>query len=118
MTSSSGSSASDAGFDALWEKVLEDWGDEKRHGAALTYALTTENLPELAGRYRELKDDPEKGAYAQKRIDAIVVAATQMLASMKTPPPPKQNKVLTIIVAIVCACVVSWLAWTVLHPSR
>ncbi len=48
-----------------------------------------------------------------KRIDAIVVAATGMLASMKTPPPPKQNKPLTIAVAIICACVVSWLAWTV-----
>ena len=82
--------------------------------SSVDYALQTENLPDLAGRYRALKDDPEKGEYAQKRIDAIVVAATQMLASMKTPPPPKSNKVLTIAVAIVCACVMSWLAWTVL----
>jgi hypothetical protein len=103
----------DEGFDALWAKVIEDWGDEKRHAAILAYALETENLPELAGRYRALKDDPEKGAYAQKRIDAIVVSATQMLASMKTPPPPKQNKPLTIAVAIVSACVISWLAWQV-----
>lgn len=102
------------GLDALWEKILEDWADEKRHAAALTYALSTENLPDLAGRYRALKDDPEKGPYAQKRIDAIVVAATQMLASMKTPAPPKQNKVLTFAVAIVCAIVVSWLAYRVL----
>src|SRR5438874_11648221 len=106
----------DEGFDALWAKVLEDWADEKRHAAILTYALSTESLPELAGRYRALKDDPEKGAFAQKRIDAIVIAATQMLASMKTPAPPKTNKPLTIAVAVVCACVMSWLAWKVFGP--
>lgn len=100
-------------MDELWAKVLEEWGDEKRHAAILAYALQTENLPDLAGRYRALKDDPEKGEYAQKRIDAIVIAATQMLAAMKT-PPPKSNKPLTIVVAILCACVMSWLAWTVL----
>ena len=101
-------------MDELWAKVLEEWGDEKRHAAILAYALQTENLPDLAGRYRALKDDPEKGEYAQKRIDAIVIAATQMLAAMKTPPPPKSNKPLTIVVAIICACVMSWLAWTIL----
>lgn len=104
----------DEGFDALWEKVMEDWADEKRHAAILTYALSgsssTENLPELAGRYRALKDDPEKGELAQKRVDAIVIAATQMLASMKTPPPPKSNKVLTIFTAIASAAVIAWLA--------
>ena len=103
----------DEGFDALWAKVTGDWPDEKRHAAILAYALQTENLPELAGRYRALKDDPEKGEIAQKRIDAIVVAATQILASMKTPPPPKSNKVLTFATAILCAVMVSWLAWTV-----
>ncbi len=100
-------------MDELWAKVLEDWGDEKRHAAILSYALQTENLPDLAGRYRALEDDPEKGEYAQKRIDAIVIAATQMLQSMKTPAPPKTNRPLTIAVAIVCACIVSWLAWKV-----
>ncbi len=103
----------DEGFDALWEIVMEDWPDEKRHAAILTYALSTENLPELAGRYRALKDDPEKGAFAQKHVDAIVVAATQMLASMKTPPPPKSNKALTFFTAIVSAVVIAWLAWLV-----
>ncbi len=55
-------------------------GTTKRppHQAALTYALQTERLPDIAGRYRALLDDPEEGARAKKKIDGIVVAATQL----------------------------------------
>lgn len=98
-------------FEALWSKVLEQWTDEKRHAAILAYALEKENLPELAGRYRALQDDPEKGTIAKKRIDALVAAATQLLMATKTPPPPKSNKALTFFTAIICAIIVSWIAW-------
>jgi hypothetical protein len=79
-------------FDTLWGRVLEAWDEEKPHGALLDYALRAQRLPDLAGRYRALVDDPEKGARAKKKIDGIVVAATQMMLSTKTPklekPPP------------------------------
>ena len=101
----------DEGFDALWEKVLEDWDDEKRHAAVLQYALTTELLPDLAGRYRAVQDDAVKGALAKKRIDAIVSTATQMLMAVKSPPPPKSNKWLTFTAAVMAAIVFSVLAW-------
>jgi hypothetical protein len=81
--------ADDPGFETLWQHVLEAWDDDKAHVAALEYALRTENLPLIAGRYRQLKGDPLKGERAQKRLDAIILAATQLMMSMKTPPQTK-----------------------------
>jgi len=78
------------GFEALWKRVLESWDDDKLHGAFLEFALRTERLPDAAGRYRALKDgDPAKSERAKKQLDAIVIAATHMMMSMKTPPPTK-----------------------------
>jgi hypothetical protein len=79
----------DAALEALWQRVIEAWDDDKPHAALLEYALRTEHLPEVAGRYRALKDDPERGERAHKRLDAIVVAATQLMMSMKTPARTK-----------------------------
>jgi hypothetical protein len=80
---------SDPAFEALWMRVLEAWDDEKTHSAALEYALHAERLPVLAGRYRALKEDPTKGERAQKRLEAIVLAATALMMSMKTPAQTK-----------------------------
>jgi hypothetical protein len=76
-------------FEALWTRCLEAWDDDKPHTALLEHALKTETLPSLAGRYRSLQDDPEKGVRAKKKMDALVIAATSMLMAMKTPPPTK-----------------------------
>ena len=84
----------DAGFEALWQRVLDHWDDDKAHSALIEFALRTEQLPEAARRYRELTEDPAKAERAQKRLDAIVVAATQLMMSMKT--PPRTNVPLTI----------------------
>jgi len=81
--------STDAVFEALWSRVLEAWDDDKPHQAALGHAIEKQLLPVLAGRYRALKDDPVKGARAQKKIDGIVIAATQMMLATKTPPREK-----------------------------
>ena len=84
MSESEGSD--DIILQTLWGRVLEAWDDDKAHNALLDYALRAELLPEVAGHYRALKDDAEKGERAKKRIDAIVIAATQMMLAQKTPP--------------------------------
>ncbi len=108
----------DAIFEALWKRVLDAWDDDKPHAALLEHALRSEKLPDLAGRYRALKDDPDKGARAQKKIDGIVVAATQMLMATKTPPrtktPWQWNAAAICVFAIVCA----WLLYTLFIPHR
>lgn len=108
----------DAVFEALWKRVLEAWDDDKPHGAILEHALKSEKLPDLAGRYRALKDDAEKGARAQKKIDAIVLAATQMMLATKTPPRTKTPWQWTAAAALTFALVSAWLFWQLFVPHR
>ncbi len=104
-------------FDTLWGRVLAAWDDDKTHGAALEYALRAHRLPELAGRYRALADDPEKGTRAKKRIDGIVVAATQIMLSTKTPKLEKTPSYLTWTAFLLFVIVVGflWYAIAVKH---
>lgn len=107
----------DAIMEALWKRVLEAWDDDKPHQAALAYALQTERLPDIAGRYRKLLDDAEKGPRAKKRIDAIVLAATQLLLATKTPPREKVPWQWTASAAVFFALVVSFLAYKILFRN-
>ncbi len=108
----------DAIFEALWKRTLEAWDDDKPHAAILDHALKSEKLPDLAGRYRALKDDPEKGARAQKKIDGIVIAATQMMMATKTPPRTKMpwqwSAAAILFFGIVCA----YLVYALFFPHR
>jgi hypothetical protein len=91
-------------FETLWGRVLEGWDDDKPHAAILDYALRSQRLPDLAGRYRALKDDPVKGMRANKRVDALVLAATQMMLSAKTPPykrPPPFLSLTALVIFLV-----------------
>lgn len=112
--SASGPDANRAVFDALWQRVLEAWDDDKPHHALLEFALKHEKLPELAGRYRSLSDDPEKGPRAKKRVDAIVLAATQMLMSMKSAPPQKSPAWLTFVAGVAMILLLGFLAYAML----
>jgi hypothetical protein len=98
-------------LEALWKRVLEAWDDDKAHAALIEHAVREQQLPEIAGRYRTLADDPDKGALAKKKLDAIVLAATQMLMSMKTPKPGKVPLPITLSAVGICAILLSWLAW-------
>ena len=98
-------------LEALWKRVLEAWDDEKAHGALIEHAVREQRLPETAGRYRALVDDPERGAVAKKKLDAIVLAATQMLMAMKPPKPGKVPISLTLTAFAICAVLLAWLGW-------
>jgi hypothetical protein len=103
----------DAVLDALWKRVLDAWDDDKTHAALLDHALRSQRLPDIAGRYRALVGDPDKGALAKKKLDAIVIAATQMLMSMKTPKSGKVPLPITLSAFGICAVLLLWLAWAV-----
>jgi hypothetical protein len=108
----------DAVLEALWKRVLEAWDDERVHAAVLDHALRTEALPEVAGRYRALTGDPEKGTRAKAKLDAVVVAATNMLWSTKMPVPGKVPLPITLSAVGVSLFLLSWLAWAVLGPHH
>lgn len=107
----------DDAVETLWKKALESWDDDKVHGALIEYAVRTENLPNVAGKYRALKDDAEKGERAKKQLDAIVVAATQMMLSQKTARPDKNKPPpwLTFATALVCLTLLVYLAMMIFH---
>lgn len=103
--------ANDPALDALWKRVLEAWDDDAAHTALLDYAVRARWLPEIAGRYRALANDPDKGQAAKRRLDGIVNAATQMLLSMKTPKPGKIPLPITLSAFAVCTVMLAWLAF-------
>jgi hypothetical protein len=89
---------------------MDAWEDDKPHQALLEYAISAQKLPDLAGRYRAVKEkDAERAARAQKKLDGIVIAATQMLMAMKTPEAQtKPSRALTIAVFIVFVALLFW----------
>ncbi len=103
-------------LEALWRRALDAWGDEKVHAAVLDHALRSGGLPEIAGRYRQQLADPARAPLAQRRLDAIVAAATQMLMSTKTPAPVRVPLPMTLSAFGVCAVLLAWLAWAVWGP--
>jgi hypothetical protein len=111
-----GDAASDPVLESLWERALAAWEDDRAHAAVLEYALRTQALPQVAGRYRALVGDPEHGGRAQKRLDALVAAATATLFATKTPRPEKIPLPITLSAFGVCAVLLGWLAWALWGP--
>ena len=110
MTAVPDEEAQDPVLDALWRRVLETWNEDAAHVAVLDHAIRAQRLPDLAGRYRAMADDPEKAPVAKKRLDGIVLAATQMLTAMKTPKPGKVPLPITLSAFGVCIFLLAWLA--------
>lgn len=105
-------------FEALWRKALEQWDEDAPHRAVLEHALKSEKLPDLAGRYRALKDDPVKGERAQKKIDGIVTAAMQIMMSTKTPVRTKTPWTWTLAATLTFAIVAAWLFYKLFIPHH
>jgi hypothetical protein len=103
-------------LEALWDRAMAAWDDDKPHAALLEHALRAQALPELAGRYRALDSDPERGPVAKKKLDLIVMAATQSLLALKTPKPTKIPLGITLSAFGVCFLLLGWLAWALWGP--
>ena len=98
-------------FRALWSGVVNDFDNDERHARFLDQAHRTGHLLEAARSYAALKDDPERGAEARRRLAAITVLATQAMLVTKTAPrlrPPPWIYVLTVVV---CGGLLGWVAF-------
>lgn len=103
-------------LDILWKNTLDHWNDDKAHAAFLEFAAAKGELPEAAGRYREIKDaGGERSEMAAKKLSAIVTIAMQMLASERTDPGKKPPTWLTVIVMMVSFAIVGWVASIILR---
>jgi hypothetical protein len=105
-------------FESLWRKALDAWDDDKPHRAVLEHALKAEKLPDLAGRYRALRDDPVRGERAQKKIDGIVTAAMQLMMATKTPQRTKTPWQWTAAATMTFAIIAAWLMYKLFFPHR
>jgi hypothetical protein len=103
--------ATDQALDALWQRVVDAWDDDKAHKALLEYALRAQALPEIAARYRAVSGHPHRGERARERLEAIVTAATQLMLSTKTPKPGKTPLPITLSAIGVTALLLAWLAY-------
>jgi hypothetical protein len=73
-------------------------------------------LPDLAGRYRAVSTDADRGEKARKRLDAIVAAATSSLMAMKSPRPVKVPLSITLTAFAVSALLLGYLGWALWGP--
>ncbi|MGZ3473286.1 MAG: hypothetical protein ACXWUG_02570 [Polyangiales bacterium] len=99
-------------LEALWSGVINGWDDDARHTKFLDHARNVGALPEAARRYGKIKDDPERGELAKKRLAAIALLATNELYATRTTKPNK--RVASWIVALgvtVCFALLGWAAW-------
>jgi hypothetical protein len=111
LTTEEAPEAARQSLDALWQRVVDTWDDDKAHKVLLEYALRTQALPDVAARYRTLADDPDRGARAREKLDAIVIATTQLLLSTKTPRPGKTPLSITLSAIGVTVLLLAWLAY-------
>jgi hypothetical protein len=106
-------------LDALWTGVVNGWDDDDRHRKFLDHARETGALMEAARRYGSLRDDPERGEAAKKRLGAIALIATNELYATKTAAPVRRiPSWLVAVAATICAALLAWAAWAFGMASR
>lgn len=105
----------DTGFESLWQRVLEQWDDDKIHAAFLEYARSRYLLPQAGARYREMKEsDPGRSEVVDKKLAALMVMAVGMLESSRSEAPKRPPRWLTFVTFLLCAALVLFLAKRVL----
>jgi hypothetical protein len=98
-------------LDALWSGVINGWDDDERHTKFLDHARNVGALPEAARRYGKLKEDPERGELAKKRLGAIALLATQQLYATRTSKTTKRaNRWIVMVGVAVCLALLGWAA--------
>ena len=78
----------DPTLEDLWKKVLDEWDDDRVHGAFLEYCQTTDRLVEAAVRYRGMAGDRERAEAAKKRLQGVAILAMAKLESSRTARVP------------------------------
>ena len=105
---------------ACWERVLEDWNDDERHGKLVGYAQASGLLGEAAGLYKQAMGGPgspyrlneAQAADAQRRLGGIAALAIMDLEVRKTDRGPSSAmRALRIVAALILVVTVGLLAW-------
>ena len=81
----------DAALEALWKQVVDNWDDDKPHGAFLEHCRVNDRLVEAAVRYRGMKGDHARGAVAEKKLQTIAALALTRLEVERSPAVGKSR---------------------------
>ena len=80
-------------IEEAWARVEADWGDEEAHRRFIGICVALERLPDAGRRYRHVREnDPARREEAAKRIDGLIVLATQQLQDTRAVPSTTQHK--------------------------
>lgn len=94
-------------LEALWLHTLEHWDAEASHEALLAQAGAVGRLGDLARRYRERRDEPERAPRVQRQLAAITALALGRLEAERTPPPKPRRTILLVAIAVSLGLVLS-----------
>lgn len=89
--------------ESLWKCVVERWDEEATHATFLEYCRRTDALSDAATRYRGMSGDRDRGPEAQRRLQGVVVLATQAMMTQRSSPPQKAQSWLFVLVAVLCS---------------
>jgi hypothetical protein len=102
-----------AALEALWKKVLADFGSEAAHEAFLRHCSVCELLPEAARRYRAHKEaaaDDATRAAVDVRLAAITAMALAQIDTKKGAIERKKpHPLLILLVAIAATAAMTYL---------
>ena len=101
-------------IEALWSGVINDWEHEGRHDELIDFARVHSVLFEAARRYRALRDDPDRGERARRRLKTIAVLATTVLLPARSDPALRSPPLgVYVLAGVVCAALLIslWLAY-------
>lgn len=101
---------SDPILEALWKRVLDAWDDERTHGTFLQHCAETGQLGEAAARYKGMAGDRDRGAIANKRLEAVALLATQTMLAARTEPSSTLPRWLLFAAAFLFAALAGWFA--------
>ena len=98
-----------------WSRVESAWDDDENHRRFLSLCVAFDRLPEAGQRYRAVREnDPTRKDEAQRRIDELIVIATQKLRETGTDKfQPRDTKrrlgIYTFVVMSLLVIIAIWL---------
>ncbi len=92
----------------LWKRVTDQWDDPAAHGSFLEYCQRAGALSDAAARYRGMAGDRERGPEAQRRLQAVVLLATQAMMADRMPPQQGPPGWLSVVTFALCAAGVGY----------
>ncbi len=94
-----------------WDTVHADWDNAAKHDAFFQRCVDVRNLGFAAAKYRQAAADPDRKDFAEKKLRAAALLATQLLTAEQSKPAPKVPRWITVFAGTVAALSVGMLAW-------